>query len=271
MVSCGKNSAEYKDLQVKTDSLVYANSKASAQLNEMLSLLNAVEDDFQKIKKAENYLTVQSSTSGEMSPSIRNRLASDMKFVAETLLRNKEQIAQLEQQMSKSGIQSIELKKTIERLNRQLSEKTTALLAYQAELAERNQQIVELNESIAFLSNDISQLKEQTEANSKTIKKQDETIHTAYYCFGTAKELRDQKILIKGNLGPDFNRSYFIRIKDIREFNEIPLFSKKAKLISKHPKGSYDMQKDKSGNITLNILDITNFWSLGKYLVIEVG
>ncbi len=58
---------------------------------------------------------------------------------------------------------------------------------------------------------------------------------------------------------------------DVREVKEIPLFAAKAKLKSNHPEGSYEFVKDEDGNLTLNITDPKTFWSLGKYLVIEVG
>ena len=67
-----------------------------------------------------------------------------------------------------------------------------------------------------------------------------------------------------------FNKDYFISI-DIREVKEIPLFAGKAKLKSNHPEGSYEFVKDEDGNMTLKITYEKAFWSLGKYLVIEVG
>ena len=67
-----------------------------------------------------------------------------------------------------------------------------------------------------------------------------------------------------------FNRDYFITI-DTREVTEIPLFSSKAKLQSNHPETSYEFTKDEDGNVTLKITNPEAFWSLSKFLVIEVG
>jgi hypothetical protein len=47
--------------------------------------------------------------------------------------------------------------------------------------------------------------------------------------------------------------------------------SKKGKLISKHPAGSYEFGKGATGQLELRILDPKTFWSLTKYLVIEVN
>jgi hypothetical protein len=71
-------------------------------------------------------------------------------------------------------------------------------------------------------------------------------------------------------LGTDFDKNYFIRIKNPADLTEIPLFAKKAKLITKHPEKTYAFEKDEKGQQQLQILDTKNFWSLSKYLVIEV-
>ncbi|MDR0794991.1 MAG: hypothetical protein LBE79_02910, partial [Tannerella sp.] len=94
---------------------------------------------------------------------------------------------------------------------------------------------------------------------------------------GTRKELRDQHIITGGGLFSrtkalqgNFNRDYFIQI-DLREVAEIQLFDRKAKVHSNHPNNSYTLSKDPNGNLKLVILEPALFWSLGRYLVVEVG
>jgi hypothetical protein len=130
---------------------------------------------------------------------------------------------------------------------------------------------------VGSLTEDVESLSATTASQSEKLHAQDKALNTAYYCFGTSKELKDQKILSGGGvfakskvLQSGFNKDYFITI-DIREVTEIPLFSAKAKLKSNHPQGSYQLDKDEDGNLTLKITDVKQFWSLGKYLVIEVG
>jgi hypothetical protein len=72
-------------------------------------------------------------------------------------------------------------------------------------------------------------------------------------------------------LSPDFERSYFTEI-DTRQVKVIPVNSRKAKLVTHHPVGSYEWEKaDVSGNIeSLTITDPEKFWATSKYLVVEV-
>ena len=277
LVSCGQNSAEYKKLKAENDSLKIENTKATSEMNEILSTLNDVEADIQSIRDAENYLNLQQQTGGEFSKSNREQIKQNMQLISETLKKNKETISQLEDKLKKSGIQSAALRKTISRLSSELDQKANMIVTLQEDLAKKNVRIQELDEMVASLNEDVEDLSTTTAAQSEKLQEQDKQLHTAYYCFGTAKELKDQKILSGGGLfakskvlQSGFNKDYFISI-DIREVKEIPLFAGKAKLKSNHPEGSYEFVKDEDGNMTLKITDEKAFWSLGKYLVIEVG
>lgn len=277
LASCGQQqSDENKRLRAENDSLKVENTKSSEAINEMLSTLNEIEADFQSIRDAENYLTMQQN-SGDMNQSKREQMKQNIQMVAETLKKNKEQIAQLEEQLKKSGIQSTALRKTISRLQTELDQKASMIVTLQEDLARKNVRIQELDEMVTSLNEDVENLATTASAQAEKLNAQDKALHTAYYCFGTSKELKDQKILSGGGLfakskvlQSGFNKDYFISI-DIREVKEIPLFAGKAKLKSNHPDGTYEFVKDEDGNLTLKITNEKAFWSLGKYLVIEVS
>ena len=265
LASCGQNSAEYKKLKAENDSLRIENTKSNAEMDEILGTLNDVEADIQSIRDAENYLNIQQQK-GDLNKSNREQIKENMQLISE-----------LEEKLKKSGIQSSALRKTISRLSSELDQKANMIVTLQEDLAKKNVRIQELDEMVASLNEDVEDLSTTTAAQSEKLQEQDKQLHTAYYCFGTAKELKDQKILSGGGLfakskvlQSGFNKDYFISI-DIREVKEIPLFAGKAKLKSNHPEGSYEFVKDEDGNMTLKITDEKAFWSLGKYLVIEVG
>ena len=255
LASCGQNSAEYKKLKAENDSLRIENTKSNAEMDEILGTLNDVEADIQSIRDAENYLNIQQQK-GDLNKSSREQIKENMQLISETLKKNKQQIS---------------------RLSSELDQKANMIVTLQEDLAKKNVRIQELDEMVASLNEDVEDLSTTTAAQSEKLQEQDKKLHTAYYCFGTSKELKDQKILSGGGLfakskvlQSGFNKDYFISI-DIREVKEIPLSAGKAKLKSNHPEGSYEFVKDEDGNMTLKITDEKAFWSLGKYLVIEVG
>ena len=69
--------------------------------------------------------------------------------------------------------------------------------------------------------------------------------------------------------GGDFNKDYFTKI-DIRYDKDLKFYSKSAQLLSTHPAGSYQLAKDKQGQYELHITDPQKFWSVSKYLVVQV-
>ncbi|GHV29748.1 hypothetical protein FACS1894177_01160 [Bacteroidia bacterium] len=271
LTSCGKNSTEYKTLKAQHDSLLVVNAQNTAELDEIVSLLNEVEENFNSIKTAENYLAVQSSAPGELSPSVKDKIRANMQLVTETLSKNKEKIAELEKKLKGSAIQSKQLQQTLNNLRTQLDEKTMALVALNEELERKDRKISELSDNITTLSKDVQDLRAYSNAQQETIDTQAKELNAVYYCFGTAKELKNQGILKDGQLGSSFNKDYFIRVKDLNKLQVVPLYAKKGTLISKHPDGSYEFVKVANKQVELKILDSKNFWSLTKYLVVQVS
>jgi len=269
--SCGKNSPEYKRLQAEKDSLALINARNATEMDEILSLLNEVEDNFSSIKAAENYLSVQSNSPSELAPSTKDRIRKDLKLITETLDTNRQKIAELENKLKNSSVQSTQLQQNLNRLRLELDQKTMALVALNEELERKNQQISELSANVSNLSKDVQELRVQSNEQQQTINQQQKELTTVFYCFGTYNELKKQKILVNDELGSNFNRDYFIRVPDFNKLHTIPLFAKKGSLISKHPDGSYEFVKGANNRVELHILDPANFWSLTKYLVVLVN
>lgn len=264
-----KESKEYKKMQAERDSLLMQSTSIDTEIVEMMSVIDNVEENFNEIREAEKYLAVQSTEKGEMSANTKQRINDNFKMINEILQKNKAQIAELNKKYSSSSGQAGALKKTIDRLNQQMQESSIRISELQEELSRRD-------ETIAQLSSNVSDLSGHLEEQSVTIREQERALSTAYFVFGTMKELKDQKILSGGFLQSTkvldgtFNKDYFLEI-DIREVTRIPLYDKKAKLWSNHPEGTYEFEKGDDGNITFIITDTQRFWSLTKYLIIEVS
>ncbi|MCE5179527.1 MAG: hypothetical protein LLF81_10345 [Porphyromonadaceae bacterium] len=271
IVSCTnvKESKEYKEIQAQRDSLLMLSAGTQQEAAEMMTVISEVEANFAKIREAENYISTQSAQSGEMSQDTKDRVNENFKMISEILQRNKKQLDELNKKQSGSNKEISSLKNTINRLNNEMKESAVRLTELQNQLSLKDEQI-------AQLSQDVTSLAYESQQQSTTIREQDRTIHTAYYVFGTGNELKDQKILSGGFLQQTrvmkdtFNKDYFLQI-DIREVTEIPLYAPKGKLWSTHPEGTYEFIKGSDGNLVFHITDTQRFWSLTKYLIIEVN
>jgi len=273
--SCVENSAEYKQLKNENETLKADKAKTMEEMNDMLSILDDIQTDIESIREAENYVSIEKN--GELSGNKREQLKNNISLIAETLKNNKEQLAALEEQLKKSKVQSSALQKTINRISAELNQKAEMIASLQEELAKKDIRIRELDEIVTSLNENVENLSMTTSVQAEKLDEQDKKLHTAYYCFGTKKELKEQNILTGGGLfsktkalESNFNEDYFIKI-DMRDVTTIPLYADKAKIRSNHPEASFQFTKDNTGNLTLHITDINLFWSLGKYLVIEVG
>ncbi|WP_290389474.1 hypothetical protein, partial [uncultured Bacteroides sp.] len=202
---------------------------------------------------------------------------SDIEFIRKQMEENKEQIAKLQSMLKNSKNNSAQLKRAVESLTQELVAKTQRIEELQAELASKNIRIQELDAAVTGLSTEKEELTAENEAKAQTVAEQDKALNTAWFVFGTKKELKNQKILTNTGLfkkgqvlkDSDINKDYFTQV-DIRTTKEIKLYSKDADILTTHPAGSYVLEKDDKGQLTLKITNPKDFWSVSKYLVIQV-
>ena len=195
----------------------------------------------------------------------------ELDFIEQTLEEQRQKIENLQKKVDDGIITSGKLKSMIENLQNQLTEKSKDIEGLRAQLAEKDIQIENLGKSVTQLQTENAQVKEESENRAQIVRNQDTQLNTAYFVYGTNKELKEHKILQSGDVlaNNDFDRDYFTKI-DIRKTTVIPFGSKSAKLLTTHPEGSYTLLKDSKGEYTLRITDPNKFWSVSKYLVVRV-
>ena len=278
MASCDGLSGGSKDqLKAENDSLLMELTQRNAELDEMMGTVNDISEGFRQINAAESRVDLQRGAVSEGSLSAKQQIATDIEFIQKQMQENKEQIAKLEAMLKSSKTNSAQMKKAVESLTQELVAKTQRIEELQAELASKNIRIQELDAAVTGLAADKEALSAENEAKAKTVAEQDKAINTAWFVFGTKKELKDQKILTdtglfkKGKVlkDGDVNKDYFTQV-DIRTTKEIKLYSKDADVLTTHPAGSYTLEKDDKGQLVLKIANPKDFWSVSKYLVIQV-
>ena len=268
MVGC-QQSQEKQDTMVQElrDSLNTIISQKDTELNDMMSTLNDIEDGFRQINEAQNRVAIAKQGEGT---STKDRIRENMQFIQNTMKQNRELINKLKQQLRESSFKGDQLKRTLESLTAQLEEKDKQMQMLRDELEDRDIYIGELGEKIEDLNTDVAKLTEETTQKTETINTQDKQLHTAWFVFGTKKELKEQHILVDGDvLQSNFNKEYFTKI-DIRVDKEIKLYSSSAKMLTAHPSSSYTLQRDANKQYVLRITDPQLFWSTSKYLVVLV-
>ena len=268
MVGCQQNQ-EKQDAVVNQlrDSLNSIITQKDTELNDMMSTLNDIEDGFREINEAQGRVALAKQGEGTNT---KARIRENVQFIQTTMQQNRELINKLKQQLRESSFKGDQLKRAIESLTAQIEEKDKQLQLLRDELVDRDIYIGELGEKIEGLNTDVANLKEETTQKTETINTQDKQLHSAWFVFGTKKELKEQHILVDGKvLQSNFNKEYFTKI-DIRVDKEIKLYSSSAKLLTSHPSSAYTLQRDASKQYILRITDPQLFWSTSKYLVVLV-
>ena len=267
LAACTGNKVSDASGATMSDSLQRIVEQKENEINDIMGTLNDINDGLREISEAEGRVTLARSGEGANN---RQKLREDVKFIQERMNQNRELLDKLRQQLRESSFKGDQLKRTVENLTKQLEQKNIELQKMREELDKKDIHISELDETVSNLNTNVENLRTENDQKSSTINNQDRQLNTAWFVFGTKKELKEQGIIdgsrvLRGN----FNKSYFTKI-DIRVQKEIKLYSKKAEMKTSHPSSSYMLDKDAKGQFILRITDPQTFWSTSKYLVIEV-
>ena len=252
---------------MQRDSLEQIISQKDNEINDMMTTLSDIEEGFREITEAQNRVTLAKEGEGTNTS---QRIRENVQFIQSVMKQNKELINKLKQQVRESSVRGEQLKKIVDNLTEQMAIKDKQLQSLREELDAKDIHIAELDEVVADLNKNVTTLKEESNQKSQTISTQDKELHTAWFVFGTKKELKEKRILVDGEvLQSNFDKDYFTKI-DIRIDKEIKLYSSSAEMLTNHPASSYTLQRDAKKQYVLRINDPDAFWSTSKYLVILV-
>ncbi|WP_018106865.1 hypothetical protein [Porphyromonas bennonis] len=276
VVGCtGNKGSSYDKLKTSYDSLLMQSDKNQADLNEAIGIINEVESNLSQIADAEHRVQAD-ALKGELNQSQKQQIMDEISLLRQTLQENKQNLAQQQEKLKRSGINIAALNKKIDLLSSQIAEKDQMIQSLQADL-ESARGMIARQDSLITEQTEKGAVNEATIAiQNKKLQAQDAALHQAYYCFGTLSELKEENIIKGGGLfskakvlPEGFNQDYFKQV-DTRDLTTIALFAAKAHLRTQHPASSYHFEKDADGNQTLVIDNQQEFWSLSKYLVVEV-
>ena len=262
----GKNDSAAQNT-AQADSLNGIIAQKDSEINDLMGTLNEIEEGFQQISEAEHRVSLAKDGEGVNK---KQKLKEDIQFIADRMKQNRELIAKLQKQLANGTLKGAQLQKTLEGLQKQLEEKDAQLQTLREELDKKDIHIAALDETVNNLNTKTNRLTAESNQKTETINAQDKQIHTAWYVFGTKKELKEQSIIQDGKvMTGNFNKNYFTKV-DIRNLSEIKLYSKSAKLLTTHPSSSYSLVRDANKQYTLRITNSQLFWSTSKYLVVLV-
>ncbi len=260
--------AEEKNLQL--DSSL---QEAKANQDSLLVLLNDITDGMNQIKDLEKILSNTNDLSAE-SKTRKEQIRNDMAAIQQALQDRRLRLEELENKLKNSQQYSSTLKKTVENLKAEIANQEATISTLRNDLAAAKIQVDQLTIRVDSLNSTVDSVTVEKQRAEEDMKIVTDELNVCYYAIGSKKELKEAKIIETGFLRKtkllqaDFQQTYFTTA-DKRTLNVIPTHSKKAKILTNMPEGSYRFN-DVDGLQMLQILDPVKFWSLSNYLVIQV-
>lgn len=274
IMSC-ENKGEVKtEKDLKIDSLTLLTNKQLEQIENLGGFISSIAETMDSINTQE--LEMIKNGNIERRGSSRTAILKNLKRYKETIQNQKEMISLLEKKLSaKDDEMSKKMLQIVEFYKKQLETKDLTIAKLQADIASNKK-------DISFLREEVDHLTAANQELDNTIKEQDETLSTqtnminkAYIKMGTKKELKAAGLLKGGlfskkSLNSSNLREELFQEVDMRSCNDLLINSSKPQVLSPMPESSYTFVKDDKGSCYLHIISPNSFWSVSRFLVIQL-
>lgn len=270
--SCNTDELESKIAELEAEKIETANqiNGKEEMISDFIGSLNEIEGNLAIIKERENIITAKFDKGNmEIDNNMKDEIMGDIDLINDLLLENRGKMATLNSKLIKSEQES-DLK--IQELQTMMEGLAVRMQQKDGEIAELHTQLAEANKQLMVLFQEYNNRLEE-------MGDQEDELNTAYYCYGSAKELKEQGVISKKGgfigigktvkLSDNFNKEYFTKV-DVSIINHIDIISKKVKVVTNHPSESYKIEGENGSAEKLVILDSDAFWSASKYLVMVV-
>lgn len=271
--ACNGNKLKEEQAQKEKTELSDSLQTANAEKDSLLALMNDIGNGMTQIKDMEKLMS--SSDLNAESPDRKAQIKNDMIVIQQALQERREKLDALEARLKKSSGYNAQMKATIETLKKQMEQQEATIADLQTQLKKAHVEIAGLNTRVDSLTNVNTKVSTEKRAAQEESVRLANELNTCYYVIGSKNELKRYNIIETGFLRKtkimegDFEKSYFTKA-DKRTISEIPLHAKKAKVLSKHPAGSYTID-DNGGVKTIRITNPTKFWELSNFLIVQIG
>ncbi len=254
----------------RSDVLALKLHERDSLINEYVTTFNLIEKDLSYIKEQENILDTKSKNP-EFSKDKKQSILNDVKLVNSLIDQNKKRIVELNKKLKLSGIEIAGLNDKIKMLSEAIEQRDSSMEDLKDQLTQKDFQLTQLNEKVGEMDSVVN-------VQSTIISNKQAELNKGYIAYGNYKELKEKGIVTKEGgiltlgqnvtLADNVDPLNFEKI-DITQTTTIPVHSKKAKLITNHPEGSYEWIED-NGQIAYMVIDHPEeFWKVSKYAVVE--
>ncbi len=260
---------ETETLKGQVQSVGAASAEAQATLDEVQKSLEDLRAKELKAVRTSIAIAQEGKASGK-----REELKAEIAEIRKAVQLNLEKLATVTRQKSEAEKKAGVLQARVTTLERFADE-------LKRSLEEKEAMLVELEQKVLQLQKTTEELKQTVAAKEAQIVDTEEKLATAYVVVGTKKELEKAGLIEKKGsvlgLGGSwkqtgrFDEALFRKI-DVRKDTEVtfPAPPDKIRILTEHPKESFDLTPQPPSWSKLKITDSAAFWKGSRYLIVLI-
>jgi chromosome segregation ATPase len=272
-IACGNNEQEMSNLRSENERLVKDQEEKDALMLNVVQTFVAIDSNMKSIRDKERLIQEQAAKSN--SKESRQEVLKLLEEIDELTHANKELVVKIEEKFVDQNVQVDGAEKMISNLNEKNEQRKESVNDLKGKLATIHEDFRELFEEYVVTEAKKMELDESNAELKASNTNLLEKLNSVWYLLGTKSELKekgltDRKgVLDSQRLNNKIDRSLFIKT-DLRKFRTLALNVKKARIITPHPDESYELLGDRKFVEKLIVKNPERFWSVSKYLLIEI-
>lgn len=275
-VACTDKAALEREAEANRtiDSLQLLCHAQAGELNQLDNIMTLMTNALDSINGARARLLgfTDSETGHRLT---RQQMLSRLEEFSDLLSRQRQRIDSLESTLSEQSGQTLEnMREMINFLQHQLNEKDAEIAHMLSELNASRSTIRRLQSRVSTLTDENDSLTTANDRLQTAVVVTNDVCNEGYVLIASKQRLKDLGILVSGGL---FRKSkidlsaitpeYCITV-DIRAFDGMNINSRKAKILTPMPEGSY-IFTTRGYDSFLQVLSPSDFWSVTNYLIIQ--
>jgi len=280
LLLCSCNNDQFDQCKKENEILLAEKAILDSTLNIVFSAYGEI-DSTSKVIDAKKARINEIAKKGRLSAEDKVAILAEMDTINSLLESNKNKVSNLDGNLGGIGLEE-GFRFMVQSMDEKNSSENDDLEEMKSNLAQISHDFSNLFEDYVYQEAENMEMRDQLSSTTKELEeaqqklnKAKEELHSGWYVIGTRQELKSKGLMYKKgffdnrDVDEDFDKNEFKKI-NIHELKELLLEARKAEIVTTHPSESYYIAGIKKKVNKLVISNPELFWSVSKFLIIEV-
>ena len=282
-LSCGKGPVDNEELvECRSDnsrllSEITLRDSAMASITTAYAVIDSISE---KISLKKTFI-ISLARKKKLSKADKKAILAEIDTINRLMDLNKNKVSSLQGELTQEGLAE-GFKLVLQGMDDRNNLEVLQLSTMKTDLAQVSKDFNDLFEEFIYKEAENIEMKEQLSAKEQELMASEqrleaakEKLQSAWYVIGTKEELTSRGLIFKKGffdnkeVNEDFDKTQFKKI-NIYDLKEIILDAKSAEIVTTHPSEAFEKvgMKRKVNKLVIKNPDL--FWSVSKFLIIEI-